>query len=269
MEKLTATAAKQSIRIALLHFAPRPDDVRHNLDLLESLFLKAVGLQADLILTPELATSGYEFYKALGREWIKSDGQNIIKRFSELARQHKVALVLGSPVYEAQSEKYYNAALFIDEDGQLIGEHHKISVLPGAEEWSSPGLDLKPVAWRGHKIGLLICADAYPEKISAELAKQGSTVLISLAAWAPGLHGPDGEWERRSKQTGLCLFVCNRTGNESLMNFEGSSSVAGVDGRRVVEYSDKHPAILTIDVRAGDWSPKNERFNIFKFNENP
>jgi predicted amidohydrolase len=265
MAKLKATLnEKKPIRIALLHFAPCYDNIQSNVALLETLFLKAVELQPDLILTPELAVSGYEFYKILGREWIKEDGKKVIEKFSHLARKNKVALVLGSPIYDAKSDKYYNAAIFINEQGQVIGEHHKILVLPGAEAWSSPGVEIKPVEWRGHKIGLLICADAYKESIAEKLAQQGAEVLISLAAWAPGEHGPSGEWEQRSKDTGLCVLVCNRTGKGALVNFDGSSSVVVAGGRKVVEYAEKQPAILTIDVDADHWLPSSKKFTVLK-----
>lgn len=267
MGKLIKPAA-QSIRIALLHFAPRYDDVSHNLAQLERLFFQAVELHADLILTPELAVSGYEFYKILGSEWIKTDGPAILAKFTQLARENHVALVLGSPSYAAESGKYYNAAIFIDEHGQVIGTHHKRLVLPGAEAWSSPGTELKPVVWRGHQIGLLICADAYPAHLAAELTRQGAEVLFSLAAWAPGLHGPEGEWEQRSQETGLPILVCNRTGQGALVNFEGSSSVIAAEGRRLAEYSDKKPAILTMDFNPENWHPRRARFNVFELEAN-
>jgi predicted amidohydrolase len=253
---------KQSIRIAMLHLDPRYDNVSYNVALLEKLFLMAVRLQPDIIVTPELAVSGYGFYKILGKEWMKSYGYKIIEKFSKLAQENNVALILGSPVYTEKSNKYYNAALFIDEQGQVIGEHHKINVLPGSEDWSSPGSEIKPVEWRGYKIGLLICSDAYTENIAGELAKQGANVLFSPAAWGPGLHEPDGEWEQRSKETRLCLYVCNRTGNEDVLNFEGSSSAVVVDGYRRVEYAMKQTAILTIDVEAGSWLPRSDKFTI-------
>jgi len=74
---------KQSIRITMLHLDPRYDNVSHNVALLEKLFLMAVRLQPDIIVTPELAVSGYGFYKILGKEWMKSDGYKIIKKFSK------------------------------------------------------------------------------------------------------------------------------------------------------------------------------------------
>jgi len=269
MEKLTSSSDEHAqnrpfLRLALLHLAPRYDNVQHNLELLEALFLKAVELKADLIITPELAVSGYGFYKILGRDWIAADSQKIVVRFSQLARENNVALVLGCPVFDEKSDRFYNAAIFIDENGQVLGEHHKFNVLPGSEGWSSPGVEIKPVNWHDHKIGLLICADAYTDKITTELARQGADVLISPAAWCPGLHGPDGEWELRSKETGLCLFVCNRTGNDAQLNFDGSSSLIAVDGRRLLDYSDNEPAILTVDINPKTWLPVSERFNVVR-----
>jgi len=230
--------------------------------------LQAVRLQPDIILTPESAVSGYEFYKILGKDWIKADYPKIIEKLSQLALENKVAMILGSPVYEEKSEKYYNAAIFIDEQGQVIGEYHKIMALHGSEAWSDPGAEIKPVEWRDYKIGLLICADAYSERIKAELVKQNVNVLISSAAWGPGLHCPSGEWEKLSKETEVCLFVCNRTGNENTINFEGSTSTIVVNGYRRLEYADKRSAILTIDVGSDNWFPHSEQFNILQFDEN-
>jgi len=247
-----------TIRIAMLHAAFCYDDVGRNVELLEALIQRTMQFQPDLILTPELAVSGYEFYKVLGREWIRIDCPKILDRFCKLACDHHVALVLGSPVYDEKSEKFYNAALFIDENGNLLGSHYKVNTLPGSEGWSSRGTQIQPISWRGETIGMLICADAYTENIAAELAHKGANVLVSPVAWTTGLHGPDGEWEQRSKETGLCLIVCNRTGKESALNFEGSSSAIIVDGRRQVEYAGKPAAILVMDVERQTWRPRGE-----------
>jgi predicted amidohydrolase len=259
----------QSIRISMLHAAPRYDSVLHNIEMLEALCLRALESKPDLIVMPELAISGYEFYQEIGSEWIVGVIPDAIHRFARLARENEVALVLGSPRYSETANRYHNAAIFIDERGQVAGEHHKINVVyPGSESWASPGSQIAPVAWNGRKIGLLICSDAYTEDISAELAQQGADVLISLAAWAPGFHAPSGEWEQRSKETGLSVLVCNRTGREKKLDFTGGSSVVVAGGRRLVEYSDKQPAVLSIEVTSSDWFPLGEQFEILEIPEN-
>lgn len=161
---------------------------------------------------------------------------------------------------DTQTGKFHNAAIFIDENGQIIGAHHKILVLPGSlEGWASPGTEANPVLWRGHKIGLMACADAYSERLAAELSQQGAQVFFSLTAWAPGEHAPNGEWEQRSQETGLPMLVCNCTGQGATFNFEGSSSVFVTGGRRVIEYTGILPAILTIDFDEC-WQPQNRGF---------
>jgi N-carbamoylputrescine amidase len=254
----------ETMRLSLLHLAFRYDNVSQNVELLETVFLRALSLKPDVIIMPELAVSGYEFYKAIGKEWIRDDVPAVVVRFSRLARENKVAIILSSPKYNAERDRYFNAAIFIDEQGQVLGEHYKINVLPGSEGWSSPGFEVQPIRWNGHKIGLLICSDAYTENIARELAAQGANVLISPAAWAPGMHEPDGEWERRAQETGLCLYVCNRTGKEDKMNFEGSASVVVAGGHRMFEYSGKQPAILTVEVDTENWSPRKDGFKVLE-----
>jgi 5-aminopentanamidase len=65
------------------------------------------------------------------------------------------------------------------------------------------------------------------------LKTDGARVLVSSAAWAPGLHGPNGEWERITELTGLPLFVCNRTGDDQIMSFASAESVVAHHGRRL------------------------------------
>jgi predicted amidohydrolase len=249
------------LRVAFLHFAPRYDNVAYNIHLLERLFRQAAALQADLVLTPELAVSGYEFHPVLGHAWIRSDSPAILERFCRLAAETHTAILLGSPLFDPQSEKYANAAVLIDETGQIGGIHRKILVLPGkVEGWASPGTEAFPIPWHGKQLGLMVCADAYSERLAAELVKNGAQVFISLAAWAPGVHGPSGEWEKRSLEAGLPVLVCNRTGQSATLNFEGSASVVVIGGRRVAEYSDTSPAILTMDFDER-WQPQSANFS--------
>lgn len=72
-------------------------------------------------------------------------------------------------------------------------------------------------------------------------------MLVSAAAWAPGFHGPDGEWERCTSDTGLPLFVCNRTGLDRPLDFTRGESVVAKDGRRLLSLSSERSTIFLID----------------------
>jgi predicted amidohydrolase len=134
-------------------------------------------------------------------------------------------------------------------DGTISGRHRKINALKmGSEAWSSPGEQAVPVPVPPFSgVGLLICADAYTLEISKSLKAQGAQVLISPAAWAPGFHGPSGEWEQCTLETGLPLFVCNRTGPDRLLDFSKAESTGVKNGQRLVSFTSIHSAVLLID----------------------
>jgi predicted amidohydrolase len=82
----------------MLHLAFKFNNVAHNVELLESMLLKTLQFKPDIVVMPELAVSGYEFYKQIGKEWIKEKVPAVVEKFSRLARENHVAIVLSSPV---------------------------------------------------------------------------------------------------------------------------------------------------------------------------
>ncbi len=72
-------------------------------------------------------------------------------------------------------------------------------------------------------------------------------MLVSSAAWAPGFHGPNGEWERCTKDTGLPLLVCNRTGPDITLDFTKAESVVVKDGQRRLSMSSDRSTVFVIE----------------------
>ena len=79
------------------------------------------------------------------------------------------------------------------------------------------------------------------------LKAQGAQLLVSAAAWGPGLHGPKGEWERCTRDTGLPLFVCNRTGIDRTLRFTAAESVIVKDGQRLLSFVSERSAVCLIE----------------------
>jgi predicted amidohydrolase len=94
---------------------------------------------------------------------------------------------------------------------------------------------------------MLICADAYTSEIARTLQAQGAQLLISSAAWAPGLHGPNGEWERCTSDTGLPLIVCNRTGPDRTLDFTNAETVVVKNGRRLLSLSSARSTVFVVE----------------------
>ena len=236
------------LRIALLHLAPRPGDLLYNRRLIETAVTAAAGLGATWVLTPELCVCGYDFVDALGTAWIVPPPDAWMAAICQLAARLRVTVFLSHPEQDQQTGKRYNTLFVIAADGRILGKHRKINALSGAEGWSSRGESVTPVLVPPvGQVGLLICADAYSPGIAQSLKAQGAQLLVSAAAWGPGFHGPSGEWERCTHDTGLPLLVCNRTGSDRTLGFTGAESVVVKDGQRLVSFASERSAICLIE----------------------
>src|SRR5690349_1914206 len=227
-----------TLRIALLYLAPVPGDLLHNRKLVEDAVTTAAALGAEWIVLPELIICGYSFVETLGTEWILPQPDAWMKGFCEFVATLQVTVFLSHPERDPQSNKMYNTVFVIAPDGTILGKHRKINALRvGSESWSTPGEEAVPISVPPFKsVGILICADAYTLGICTGLQAQGAQLLVSAAAWAPGIHGPNGEWERCTQETRVPLLVCNRTGVDRTLDFTGAESVIVKDGKRLLSF---------------------------------
>jgi predicted amidohydrolase len=156
---------------------------------------------------------------------------------------------MSHPERDPQTAKLYNSVFVIAANGLILGKHRKINALRvGSESWSSPGEGAAPIPVRPFSgVGVLVCADVHSPGIARSLKAQGAQLLVSSAAWAPGFHGPNGEWEQCTRDTGLSLLVCNRTGPDRALNFAEAQSVVVKDGQRLLSLRAERSAIFTVD----------------------
>jgi predicted amidohydrolase len=246
---VTTAQADASTTVALLHLAPRPGDIAHNKRLVESAVRRAAAMGAAFVVSPELVVSGYGFRDAIGTDWIARDQPALLAWAGDLARQTSVSLLLGAP--EADG-RLFNSLILFARDGSRRGHHRKVMALKvGSESWSTAGDRGTVVTVDGiGRVGLFVCADMYSKRLVDETAAQQIDLLVSSAAWAPGHHGPNGEWERASIETGRPVLVCNRTGMDA-MDFTEAQSVAAVGGTIASSHSSPDSAIVLLD-----WMPQ-------------
>jgi omega-amidase len=242
------------LNVALLHLAPLPGQIAHNRNLIEKSIHAAAAAGANWIVTPELAVCGYAFAEHAGTDWIVPQPDNWMSRICELAARLHVTIFLSTPERDAHTNKLRNAVFVIADNGHIAGSHRKINTLRvGAEAWSSPGDTIAPIAISPfRRVGILICSDAYSPPIAERMREIGAELFVSPAAWAPGLHGPNGEWERVTVDTSVPLFVCNQTGHDAAMNFTDSVSTVVQNGQRLLSLSSEVSKLFLIswDVRA-------------------
>ncbi len=260
---LIPTKPSNVLRVALLHLAPQPGDLAHNRQTIETAVARAAALGADWIITPELAVSGYEFSDRIGTNWITDQPDMWTRQMMNQAKRLHATIFLGTPERDAATNLLYNSVLVLGNDGTLLGRHRKVGIVPiHAEAWSSAGMAIAPMMVDGIQVGVLICADSYKPDVAMQLKQHGAQILVSAVAWAPGECGPEGVWEDRSRETGLTLVVCNRTGDEPTMSLNQADSVIARDGQRVLQFHSAQPSILIADLNRQTFLPVSKQFSV-------
>ena len=236
------------LRIAFLHLAPVPGDVSGNRKLLINAVNRAASLNAQWIITPELCVCGYSFADRIGTDWIGPQPDAWMTTFCRQVAELQVTVFLAHPERDKHSGRLFNS-VFVISNGRITGRHRKINALStGSEAWSSPGTQATPILVPPvGKVGVMICGDAFSPKIAMAFKQQGARMLVSSAAWAPGFHGPNGEWERCTLDTGLPLLVCNRSGADRTLDFAEAQTVVVKDGQRLMSFSSPESSVVIID----------------------
>ena len=234
----------RKIKVALLHLLPIAGDIQYNQDLIERAVKLAAGNNVDWIITPELAVSGLQFSRKMGTDWISVQPDKWMIHFCALVQSIKTNVFLGCPE-KSEDGELYNSVFVINRDGKLIAKQSKISTI--SDGWCQSGTSIETIDMEGVKVGIMICADAYTDKMASTLFAKGAEMLVAPSSWGPGLHGPNGEWEQRSIDTGLPVFVCNRTGEDETISFWEAESMIIKNGKRLLSHKSVQSAILTFE----------------------
>lgn len=250
-----------TLRLALLHLAPAAGDLAGNVRILQQALHIAAAHGAAMAITPELSLSGFLFPGERGA-WIETQPDCGLRAVAATARRLGIGVLVGAAERDGGTGNLHNAAFLIDHTGAVGGHCRKINV--AADGWSRPGDTVTSMNWQTLRIGCLICADAYTPDIAERLSAAGAEILMSPANWAPGRYGPAGEWEARSRETGLPFVVCNRTGREDELDFGHAESLVIVDGKRRLVHQSERPVVLTFD-----WDRRSRRVTSAAFSINP
>ena len=113
-------------------------------------------------------------------------------QMAEFARQHGIYICCG--LTERDQDKVYNAAILIDDLGNILTKYRKINVLEVAADMYSVGQSISVVDTKFGKIGINICSDNYADAldIGYVLARMGAQIILSPSSWTVEYSVIDG-----------------------------------------------------------------------------
>jgi deaminated glutathione amidase len=153
---------------------------------------KAAEQGASLIATPE--NTFYMDNPAIKQKMFYTQEEHAgVKAAAELARQHKVWLLIGSAGIKIDdSGKTHNRSLLFDDSGKLVAQYDKIHLFDvevgdGQTYRESakviPGSQAVMVATPHGKIGMTVCYDLRFPNLYRALAKAGAEILAVPSAF--------------------------------------------------------------------------------------
>lgn len=228
----------------------------YNLNKIESIILKSVENApkncVHTICLPELCTTGFDLinYKTLAERIPEGSTTDL---FRKLAQKHKVHII--ASYIEESMGSYYNCAVIINDQGQLLTKYRKIHLFPlkpmEESEYFASGEnnDMNSIVnINGLQIGVLICFDLrYPE-ISRRLVLEGVDCIIYLAEFP---KPRDDVWttllRARAMENQIFVIGVNRVGADPEISFFGKSIVIDPNGKTICSGSSKEE-ILKADL---------------------
>lgn len=244
--------------------APIFGDVRENL-------AQAVMLigdhQADLLVLPELFTTGYQFTsreEALRLAEPIPDGPTTAF-LSALARSKNIALVAG--IAERDGDAVYNSALIASPEKGYLGKYRKAHLFDTEQDIFQAGnLPLSVFNVNGVNIGIMICFDWRFPETARTLALQGADIIAHPSNLVLP-HCPQA-MITRCLENRVFAITADRVGREDRphpLTFIGQSQLVDPDGQVLYRASfDKEEIkILEIDISKARDKKINARNDLF------
>ena len=222
----------RELTVAVVQMAVKFNDVEANLVAIsEWIHRVSTDQKVDLIVFPELCTTGYEcgvrFTDYAQR--VPGPSSNLI---AQRASDFGVHVAFGMAAKEKVESIIYNAAVLVGPDGDLVGDYRKVH-LKGEERLAfRSGFKFPLIETDFGNVGLMVGWDlAFPE-VARTYALDGADLLIECGNWE---KPNDPEWRTyllsRAYENTCFIAAANRIGTDATLNFFGQSMIVGPRGQ--------------------------------------
>ena len=183
---------QKSLSIALAQIFCLDGDRSGNFVRIENAIIDAKEKGAEIVCFPETSLLGWVNPDAHRRAY-PIPGEDS-KRLCDLAKKHNVFLCTG--LAEKDSNKLFDSAILIDNEGNILLKHRKMNILKELMTPPyTPGTDVRVVNTKFGRIGILICADSFQDEILNQMKELKPDLVIIPYGWA---HGEEG-WPEHAK----------------------------------------------------------------------
>lgn len=238
------------MKISLAQIEVLSGEINENINKMLSFIKKAAEELSDIVVFPEMSDTGYDMQIILNLASNWNEGP--IPLLCKAAKDYNINIIAG--VSERVNNDVYNSIVVINRDGKVSGSYrktHLITAEPMLEHKSlKPGSKLGIVEIDGNKIGLMTCYEVRFPEIARSLALVGCKLVIIPAAW-PLVRLP--HWQNlvpaRAIENQIFVAATSRLGNDTGVQFAGSSMIISPYGNQLASGSQIHEELISAELK--------------------
>ena len=254
------------MKVALAQINTTVGDLRGNVDKVLEFHRRGAAASAELVVTPEMAITGYPPRDLLAKHRFVEDN---LRALDELAGNIGTpALLVGYVDKNPQrpGRDYYNAAALI-RDGKIIARRFK-TLLPtydvfDEDRYFQPAESNAPVALDSANVGVTICEDIWTEEyLPTRLYRRNpvdqlvrgippAELIVNLSASPYHLGKENTRYEMLrgvAMKHRLPLAYCNLVGGNDELIFDGNSMVLDAAGNLLAEGAPFREDLVVVDL---------------------
>jgi len=223
------------LKIALAQINPCVGDIEYNAGKIISNIKKAKKLNANIVIFPELALTGYPPEDLLLKPHFIEENLRYLKLIEKESKN--ITVFLG--FVDKFKERIYNSCALL-KDGALKDVYHKI-YLPNygvfdEKRYFAPGTFLSFYTLEGYKFCVSICEDIWREGFIRSLSGKKLDFLVNISA-SPFHLGKISAREKivsdLAKKTNAFVFYTDLVGGQDELVFDGTSMVVSPSGKTI------------------------------------
>lgn len=252
------------MKIGFVQFGPALGRVDDNIERATALLS---GMQADVVVLPELFNTGYFFSS---HEQVRELAEEIPdgKTTRALLKASRVKnMWIAAGLAEKSKQGIFNSSVLVSPSGDVF-TYRKIHLFNEEKIWFKPGdLGFVTVDTGRCRLGLMICFDWFFPESARTLALQGADVICHCANLV--LPYCQDAMVTRCLENRVFAVTANRTGEDKagdrILKFTGKSQITGPGGQilyRAAAGSDE-AGVAQVDVKMARQKKINEYNDLF------
>ena len=226
------------VRIAVAQYAPTVGDVEANRGAAVRWAERAAADHVDLLVLPELASSGYVFASESEAAASAEDAEHgeLVDALTAVCARGMHCVV---GVNERDGAVRHNSAVVVGPRGH-IATYRKLHLFNDEKSWFAPGGELPVLDLPFGRVGMVICFDLWFPEAARALALAGAEIIAVPTNWvasfrrqvydAAGYCLGDIVAMATAAQNGVVMACADRVGVERDVRFLGCSIIVGPEG---------------------------------------